>query len=57
MNYLQEEQKEIISKNTSINILKRQIKLLRNRMPKLKNISLENFENFTYMMYYLENHN
>ena len=56
-NYFHEEQKEIISKNTSINILKRQIKLLRNRMPKLKNISLENFENFTYMMYCLENHN
>ena len=52
-----EEQKQIISKEKAINILKMQIKLLKKRMPELRSIKIENIENFTYMMNELQKYN
>ena len=38
-----------ISKEEAINIVKNQVDLLKKRMPKFKNISIYNIQNFTFM--------
>ena len=43
------EKNEIINKNEIFNILNNQIKLLRMRIFKFKNITLNNYENYTFM--------
>lgn len=42
-------QEDKISEKDAINILKRQVKLLKIRQPKFKNITIKNIENFTFM--------
>jgi glycosyltransferase involved in cell wall biosynthesis len=47
-------QKQTISKKNYLNIINKHVKLLRKRIPNLKNIQTKNIENFTFMMYDLE---
>ena len=47
-------QKQTISKKNYLNIINKHVKLLRKKIPNLKNIQTKNIENFTFMMYDLE---